>query len=29
VPVAEAEGEPKSTASVKPLSFVGPGPGAD
>jgi len=25
VPVAEAEGEPKSTASVKPLSFVGPG----
>jgi hypothetical protein len=29
VPVAEAEGEPKSTASVRPLSFVGPGPGAD
>ena len=29
VPVAEAEGEPKSTASVMPLSFVGPGPGAD
>ena len=25
VPVAEAEGEPQSTASVKPLSFVGPG----
>ena len=29
VPVAEAEGEPRSTASVKSLSFVGPGPGAD
>ena len=27
--VAAAEGEPKSTASVRPLSFVGPGPGAD
>ena len=25
VPVAEAEGEPKSTASVTPLSFVAPG----
>lgn len=25
VPMAEAEGEPKSTASVRPLSFVGPG----
>jgi hypothetical protein len=29
VPVAEAQGEPRSTASVKPLAFVGPGPGAD
>ena len=29
VPVAEAQGEPRSTASVKPLSFVGPIPGAD
>jgi hypothetical protein len=29
VPVAEARGDPRSTASVKPLSFVGPGPGAD
>jgi len=25
VPVAEADGDPRSTASVKPLSFVGPG----
>jgi len=25
VPVAEARGDPRSTASVKPLSFVGPG----
>jgi len=25
VPVAEAEGDPRSTASVKPLSFAGPG----
>ena len=29
VPVAEAGGDPRSTASVTPLSFVGPGPGAD
>jgi len=29
VPVAEAQGEPRSTASVKPLAFVGAGPGAD
>ena len=29
VPVAEAEAEPRSTASVRPLSFVGPGPGDD
>jgi hypothetical protein len=25
VPVAEAEGEPKSTASIWPIPFVGPG----
>jgi hypothetical protein len=29
IPVAEAQSEPRSTASVKPLSFVGPIPGAD
>jgi hypothetical protein len=29
VPVAEAEGAPRTTASVKPFAFVGPGPGAD
>ena len=29
VPVAEAEGAPSTTASVKPFAFVGPTPGAD
>lgn len=29
VPVADANSEPKSTASVRPLSFASPGPGAD
>jgi hypothetical protein len=29
VPVAEAESDPLSTASVRPLSFVGPRPGED
>jgi hypothetical protein len=29
VPVAEAEADPRSTASVRPLSFVGPRPGED
>jgi hypothetical protein len=29
VPMAEAEGAPSTTASVKPFAFVGPGPGAD
>jgi hypothetical protein len=29
VPVAEAEAEPRSTASIKPLPFVGPAPGED
>jgi hypothetical protein len=29
VPVAEAETDPRSTASIKPLSFVGPAPGED
>jgi hypothetical protein len=29
VPVAEAEGAPRTTASVKPFAFLGPSPGAD
>jgi hypothetical protein len=29
IPVAEAEADPSSTASVKPIPFVGPAPGED